>query len=43
MFFVRIERLAPLVTSESARNQKRVCDTIPEQERQSLFDEFWLT
>ncbi|GBM16877.1 hypothetical protein AVEN_99766-1 [Araneus ventricosus] len=24
-------------------SKKKECDTVPEQERQSLFDEFWLT
>ncbi|GBO46583.1 hypothetical protein AVEN_186903-1 [Araneus ventricosus] len=42
MFLVRKERWVPLVTPESGKNQKRG-DVIPEQERQSVFDEFWLT
>ncbi|GBM39764.1 hypothetical protein AVEN_107178-1 [Araneus ventricosus] len=45
MLLVMKKRWVQLVTPKSARNKKRgyVCDTIPEQGRQSLFDEFWLT
>ncbi|GBM52529.1 hypothetical protein AVEN_230561-1 [Araneus ventricosus] len=37
-------KLGPACNSQKCQeSKKRGCDTMPEQERQSLFDGFWLT